>query len=355
MMIVNCHLLLILSGGFFIMNEFDMYSKKYCANFLCDKYKKQELVLDIGTQRGEVWSNTRKSLYIQSMLLGITEASSPFVINTNKLPNGHKSFRVLDGKQRSLTIIEFINNDFALTGLMGQTAVCLNGEPVKLQGKRFKRLDPELQERIINTNINISFIDEATSEQEAFIFRMLNNGKPVSRFDKSRSYKQDMSDIRRLTDNELFNVMFSEIGKKAFKHEEFIVKVWVALFEENPQFTGSHIEEVMKELTITSDEEEQIRDTLNFIFEVYKHLAVSNKEMIKSLFNIVNVIAYVPYIGRFDTTEQFVNWFVSFYTNVPEEYDDVIKKNHTSNTNIVLARRKIIEDSIDNYLATVTE
>ena len=262
-----------------------MYQKGLSVKSLYNMYNEDVPEVDFtdDMQRGEVWSNTRKSLYIHSILLKITDAQSPFIAGVRELPNGNTLLKIFDGKQRGTTLIHYINGDFALTGLTNEPDIYLNGEPVKLQGKRFKQLPQKLQSWILDTTLNISIMENATPEQEALIFRRLNNGKSMSRFDIARSYKKGMEDIRELTNHELFNVMLSSHERKALKQQEVIVKSWVALFEEEPNLTPAHINEVMKMLSIGTDEQEELKTSYDFIFETYKILNIKkeNSEAVK--------------------------------------------------------------------------
>ena len=335
------------------MDKFKMYQKGLSVKSLYNMYNEDVPEVDFtdDMQRGEVWSNTRKSLYIHSILLKITDAQSPFIAGVRELPNGNTLLKIFDGKQRGTTLIHYINGDFALTGLTNEPDIYLNGEPVKLQGKRFKQLPQKLQSWILDTTLNISIMENATPEQEALIFRRLNNGKSMSRFDIARSYKKGMEDIRELTNHELFNVMLSSHERKALKQQEVIVKSWVALFEEEPNLTPAHINEVMKMLSIGTDEQEELKTSYDFIFETYKILNIKkeNSEVVKMLLKITHLVGYLPFIGKFDTPDQFAKWAETFFGNMPAEYASLVRE-HTTSPSGIKARQSIIEKSINTFL-----
>lgn len=338
------------------MQKFTMYQKGYSVKSLSNMYHEEipEIDFNDDMQRGEVWNNIRKSLYIHSVLLKITDAQSPFIAGIRDLPNGNKLLKIFDGKQRGTTLIRFLDGEFKLTGLTNEPDIMLNGEPVRLQGKRFKDLPEKLQQWINDTTINVSVMENATPEQEALIFRRLNNGKNMTKFDIARSFKQGMKDINELQNHELFTIMYSERNLKALKQQEFIIRTWITLFENEPNFSPSHIDETMKLLSIDPEQKEQINEYYNFIFKVYKILAVGkeNSEIIKKMFKSVHFIGFVNYIDRFDNEEQFAEWIKLFFENAPEEYNSIVREHTTSPSNIK-RRKEIIEASINDFLNKV--
>lgn len=335
------------------MDKFKMYQKGISIKSLYNMYYEDIPEVDFSDdmQRGEVWSNTRKSLYIHSILLKITDAQSPFIAGVRELPNGNTLLKIFDGKQRGTTIIHYIDGDFALTGLTNEPDIYLNGEPVKLQGKRFKQLPPKLQSWILDTTLNISIMENATPEQESLIFRRLNNGKSMSKFDIARSYKQGMEDIKELTNHELFNVMLTSTERKALKQQEIIIRSWIALFEESPNLTPAHVNEVMKVLSIDTDEREQLKTSYDFMFETYKNMSIEkeNSDVIKLMFKPTHFIGYLPYLEKFDTPEQFAKWVEKFFGNMPEAYASLVRE-HTTSPSSIKARRELIEKSVNEFL-----
>ena len=337
----------------YYLDGIDMSSNKLCAFNIYDKYYMpvSEIDLNSDVQRGEVWSTKRKSGYIHSMLLGIVEAQSPFVINVITDEAKRKIFRVIDGKQRTLAITRYIHGEYKLTGLKDEpTIIDRDGTHVNLQGKRFVDLPINFQNKIKLTNINIAFMYNATPEQEALVFRRLNSGQAVSKFDLACSYKQGQEDIRELKKHELFNVMFNEKQINAYKPREIIVKSWIALYEDEPNLAKKHVDEVMKMLSIDDGEREQIEQAYDFIFDTYKILNVDDEnELIKIMFRPTHFVGYLPFIDRFDSPKQFSDWAKVFFGNMPEDYASLVREHTTSPTSIK-ARREIIKRSIDEFL-----
>lgn len=335
------------------MKKFKMYMKPISVKTLYNMYHEDVPEIDFtdDMQRGEVWSNSQKSQYIHSILLRITDAQSPFIAGVRDMDNGNQLFKIFDGKQRGTTLIHFLNGDFSLIGLNNEPDIYLNNEIVQIKNKRFKQLPRKLQEWIEDTTINVAVLENATPEMEALIFRRLNNGKSMSRFDLARSYKQEMEDIKKLSKHEIFTVMLSDKEIKALRQQEIIVKLWMVLFMEEPDLIPTKVNEVMKTLQISDDEQEQITTSLDFIFRAYKLLKQDScdSSVIKAMFRVTHMVGYIAFISKFDTPEQFAEWIKTFFNNMPDEYSSFTQA-HTTGSSSIKARKRLIENSINEFL-----
>lgn len=147
------------------------------TELISEWYKKGKLKLDPIFQRRYVWDDTRKSAYIESLILGIPIPS--ILLADDKKQNKYIS---IDGKQRLNAIISFIADEnngkgFKLKNLQvlkeleGFTYIKLKNDGSKLEHlSRF-------QDAIVKGSI----IKNYTEEQLYFIFNRLNTGSvPLS-------------------------------------------------------------------------------------------------------------------------------------------------------------------------------
>ena len=126
----------------------------------------KQIDLDPAFQRRNVWSPSAKSRFIESLFLGIP---IPQILLSSRA--GQKnSFLVLDGKQRLLTLKEFLDGDFRLKGLR-----VLH----ELEGVCWPDIenDPQWSDRLLNETQRTAVIRNWKSEKVLYeIFFRLNSG-----------------------------------------------------------------------------------------------------------------------------------------------------------------------------------
>jgi len=126
------------------------------------KFQRGDLILDPEFQRRYVWDNKKASLLIESVLL---EVPIP-VIYLAEEDNG--KFTVIDGQQRLRSFFRFLNSEFKLRGLSVLS---------ELNGKYFKDLDKEKQQKIEDTTLRVIEIRKESHSGVKFeIFERLNVG-----------------------------------------------------------------------------------------------------------------------------------------------------------------------------------
>lgn len=122
----------------------------------------EELVLAPDFQRNKVWKTEQKHELIESLLMGIPIP----VIYVFENEQGVK--QMVDGRQRVSTIIDFMNNRFALSklGLLHQ-----------FNGARFKDLPPLYRSKLERYQLLVYVIEPPTPERVKYdIFDRVNRG-----------------------------------------------------------------------------------------------------------------------------------------------------------------------------------
>jgi len=114
-------------------------------------------------QRNLVWSEQKKSLLIESLMLRIPIPSFYFYEDDIE----HKS--VIDGLQRLSAIYDYVAGEFPLFGLQYLGDKC--------NGKKYHELDKKYISRIEETQLSINILDNRTPELVKFdVFRRVNTG-----------------------------------------------------------------------------------------------------------------------------------------------------------------------------------
>ena len=140
--------------------EQQMLSVKY----LFELYESSLLETNPNFQRKPVWKqNKRKSLLIESLMLRIPIPAFYFYENEDSL------FQVIDGQQRLITIFEFLQGKFKLSGLEYIGEAC--------NKKSFSELDERYKQRIFRTQLAVNVLDARSPHKVIYdIFRRINTG-----------------------------------------------------------------------------------------------------------------------------------------------------------------------------------
>lgn len=136
--------------------------------------------LDHDIQRNFFWDKKRQNLLISTLLEKLPMPSiiifSDFVKDDNDINfDNFKDLKVLDGKQRLTSIIDFINNKVVFKNIDNSS------ELKKYEGKKFSEFDFYDREFLLNTKVNVCLIykdDNYKDENENLfkIFERLNTG-----------------------------------------------------------------------------------------------------------------------------------------------------------------------------------
>lgn len=125
------------------------------------------------------WSPKMKSLLIHSLLSG-------FPVNTIYIVEENGTLFPIDGAQRTSTCIGYINNEFALSKDTPSITIESkeNGETnlkeYEIAGKKFKKLDEEVQNTLLSCSLDFCTITEYIDNEVREMFRRQNNGKPLN-------------------------------------------------------------------------------------------------------------------------------------------------------------------------------
>lgn len=326
------------------MADYRAFKDSWSVNSFKKRFEKGEINFDNPIQRGIVWNKVMSSLYIHSLLYDVLVYQKPFLVS--KKENG---VDILDGKQRGTSLIKFINNEFALTGLQKEPSIILRGEPYNINGKYFKQLDEDLQMKILDFQIDMAILENAPVEIEALFFNRSNGGKAMAKIDLARSKNRSIDTVKEIAQHEIFKAMFSDKQLIKLPQDEIVVKTWQALNETDPDYSSKHFNDLMEELEITDENKQQIMSVYDKVFEAYKKVLIKDKEVSNMIMKKTHFLTYVAFVEQFESVDKLAEWLMLFYGNMPTEYIEASKQQTTSNKNTA-TRINIVKDSVKKFL-----
>ena len=321
------------------------YTDTWSVKTLFNMYSRKQLDFDWDKQRGYVWNQAKASLFIHSIFWGMLENTETF-----RFTKHDKYYFCTDGKQRGLSILKYINNEYALTGLKNSYEIYLSdGTVAQVNGKRFKQLDQELQDKIWDLQINIAVLENATPDVEAEMFARMNNGQAVSKTDIAICRNDSSTVFDDLGKHELFNVMLGTKGLEAKKYRAVIVKSWVAANEEIPNYKSAYLHKLESDLQLTDSDKEVLTDLYDSLLEIYKNIILQEDNIGKKMFDNAFMYYYIPCLDMFEGDyAKAATWMNTFYKNVPQEYAQII--GFASDDINTQNKINIIKRSIEEFL-----
>lgn len=255
------------------------------------------ITFDNAIQRGYVWDLKRKSLLIESMIIGYPIPA--FYAKRDK----NKVFDMLDGKQRSEAICGFLNGEYALTGVAEE-----------YEGKYFDDLPEEVQDDIISYSLTVYYFEDITDEEVNEMFYRLNNGKPLTAIELTRVKTKSFEKIKQLAAHPIFTDALKESQINRYTNEDIVIKALIMLNVEKPSLKNDFIRPWITETEITELMALQVEIALNRLMKVHELLESSgNIKAAKKLYFRTHLISFIP-LGLCELEDELAEFAAWFFT-----------------------------------------
>lgn len=289
------------------------------------------------------------SMLIDTMIRGLP--IPPMYCNCIFEDIKNKIYDFLDGKQRTMTIIKFLNDEFPLINI--PTFEYEDGTEVDLNGKSYSQLPEEYQDRIKTYNLTVYYYDNMDQEDAIEMFCRLNNGKAPTAIELTRANAESINEVIKLGSHELFKIALSERSLTGYANEDIVIKTWILLYGEKKSFETKNVRPIMKTANISDEQVEKISRLFDLYIEVYNILLDEKERNIaRKLLNKTNMISLISIFDKgidIDIKARvFKDWIYSFFGNekgnvsTNERYNDLIKGRVAVTENAVTERRDIL-------------
>lgn len=235
--------------------------KEPSINELRNWKTKGKLLTNPDYQRDYVYTEDKASRLVESALMLIPLPTIYLCEEENNV------YSVIDGQQRIMSFIKFVDGDFALKGLTSLT---------ELNGKYYKDLDAELQMIIDDTTFRTILIAKESSDAKYDIFERLNRGAVTLKEQELRNcvYRGPYNSmINDLADEKNVATMFKAENKRMW-YQEYILRFFALIdFMSYKPSMKTWLNKYMKlhqfedEKSIAADREKFVK-TLSIVKEV---------------------------------------------------------------------------------------
>lgn len=279
-----------------------MKSGKIC---LTHKLQRQE----------QMWKSNDKALLIDSLLRN-------YPINPTYAVVESDIFYVIDGVQRLSTVRDFLDNQFALSKDL--EPVVIDEKEYIIAGKKFKKLDEEIRDIILASELQIYELYECNDINVREIFARQNNGKPLSNTQKRSAIESEelSAVVNELKSHPFFQKVLTANQRKKDIDKDIIREV-LMLVESNKEFVVNSFKTKDINLFIQYYNDKIDREKIDVLIASLTKLDESFEEMNTNVLSLPMII-YGMYwcVKSKKSVTKYVEWLKSFIDNYDsnEEY-----------------------------------
>lgn len=246
-----------------LRREIDYDTRDYSIDFLVQQYREGEFYIPDEYQRQYIWEDANKTRFIESILLGLP---IPFMFFSD---TDDGRCEIIDGAQRTQTLVEFMDDELRLTNLKKLT---------ELNDFTYSDLPEYFRRRFNKTTMRIIVLsDETTLEIRQEIFNRINTTGVRARPSEIRrgSYAGPFMDfLKECTENPVFIRVcpVSDISKKRYDDLELVLRFFA--FLNNYQAFSHRVDEFLDEYV---EKTQNNFDRAQFKYEFEKMLGFVDK------------------------------------------------------------------------------
>lgn len=204
-----------------LRKEIDYTTRDYSIDFLVQKFREDEFYIPDEYQRQFIWDDDKKSLFIESVLLGLPIPLMFF----SDTEDGR--CEIIDGAQRTQSLEAFMSNDLELTNLKKLDS---------LLGFKYDDIPEYFKKKFDKTNIRVVVLsDETTLDIRQEIFTRINtSGVKANPIEVRRGQFMQtdfMRFIKDCSEDDLFLKLcpLSETLKKRYEGQELVLRFFAYL------------------------------------------------------------------------------------------------------------------------------
>lgn len=346
-----------------------MYERKSFPRMAKDFVKMNEkgtLSFDNAYQRAFCWKNTAKdnkmSMLVDSMLRGF--AVPPMYCNCIKEADKDAIYDFIDGRQRTTTVIKFLNNEFELIGL--DTFEDEDGNEMDLNGLTFSQLPEDMQDVFKTYSFTVYYYENMDNDTFAEMFSRLNNGAQMKAIEKTRVAAKSFNTIKELGNHELFDIALTENAKRNYTNEDIAIKTHMMLYNDRPCLDTKEIRPYVVETEFTDEEADMINTVFDTILACYNNIREAANEndvktynkIAKRLITRTHLISVTPLVRdcleNGVSTDTLTKFFLTFFNGRRSATNDARYNSHctsgSGHETAVEARLNAINEAWNNFI-----
>ncbi|MDH4366836.1 MAG: DUF262 domain-containing protein [Dehalococcoidia bacterium] len=273
---------------------------------LIDLYKRRNRINFPIYQRGEVWSEEKQRLLVDSILRGIDIPK--LYLQYFKGDDDYEEWDCIDGHQRIKAIIGFFDGEF------------------EYQGETFDSLSNDDRDTFEHYKLTIAEVTEIDEEEVRLLFQRLQLGVPLNSGEKLNSILSDMGKfVTKMTEHPFLKNV--SIPTRRFAKEQVCAQICnnSAFINKTKFFRNSKYEDLenlyraYKDFSLESVEAKQIMSVLDRLDTIFSYKAgeITNRASVVSIYLMVEEMILK---GSIDGKEGAIkDFYLKFLDRLREE------------------------------------
>jgi len=308
-----------------VFNDIDLKEDPMSVFQYIRKFKQDMLIIDPDFQRNFVWKAKQKSMFIESIILNFP--LPPFYLNQDK----EGKLIIIDGLQRTTTLIEFLDNKFALSDLEALP---------DYNGKFFLKLPTEIQTKIEDKKLLLYILKPTTPTVVIYdMFNRINTGGTQLNRQEVRNciFKGESTRLlKKLAEEDVFKKAIDfGISDNRMKAREAILRYLAFKIKDYRTYNGDMSEFIEDAMTQINQMDKKKIDNLEADF----------KRVMQTTFNLFGINNFrIPS----DKTRGLINIAILesvslFFSNVDDKFIAKHKSSIKRNFNLLIKDPRYID------------
>lgn len=324
-----------------------------------------EISPDMIVGRRDVWNLSTKSMFIHSILSDYLLTPLIFIKKINLLPEEieqtieNNEYSVLDGKQRLMTLIKYIHNEF---NLYEHTPPI---KSIEIKKCNFFQLPKKLQDKLLNFEFTI-FENEGSFEENIDMYIRYNEGiapKPIELFRAKLGLHSQL--LNEISNHKLFHLINLN-GTKRFQDYELALYLLMLEMNSNTGLSKKEkelfVDKISKTRTVSKKIKERLNEKLDYLYEAfcqeeYRNLKWEEKYLKKSHLTSMYLLLNKAFSKNI-TPIQFYKWANKFFLtkkDMNNKYWIEVSRGSTTSKNSMNIRNSELSKDFNDYLIEIAK
>lgn len=299
----------------------DRHSTIQSIGWVRDIFCAGQLDLDPPYQRRSVWNRDFKQFFIDTILRNYPVP--PIFVNMEVLEDGTNLYHVVDGKQRLLSILEFLKDEFPISRR--------SYSPPNLAGKYFSQLEESTQKRFYSYFLRLEYFTGITDETVTEIFDRFNRNVQRLNAQELRHAKYSgafISLMEQLADEPMWEDlrMFGKADIRRMRDVEYVSLMFSLIMHgiEDGDLLDNHYAAYDEEIPDVDEHLERYRAVQSMILrleDIVRQTRLKNRADFYSLWSTLLEFTDDPEVIEYGETGERLREFAAKVSEVPELED----------------------------------